>query len=250
MSGRVLKREWEDIFRDMDKDQDEQLSSKDIQACADQAGVTISEESMQEIMRECDVNQNGKIDKKDFIVLMETAWERTEELTMIERQGQQERMNAKQVELDNLLAKLRRSTGEEEPLEDETPLTEDEQAEAKKQIKRWNDELEIENLRRSMPRTAEGDEKEAMREREAQLARCEQLYNLRDQVAALIASEGESSENVAELQKQLEQEEMEVEVLELERDIPTMDEEAKATAETRLAELKEALEAANAEPES
>ena len=101
-----------------------------------------------------------------------------------------------------------------------------------------------------MPRTAEGDEKEAMREREAQLARCEQLYNLRDQVAALVASEGESSENVAELQKQLEQEEMEVEVLELERDIPTMDEEAKATAETRLAELKEALEAANAEPES
>jgi len=246
----VLKREWEEIFRDMDKDQDEQLSSKDIQACADQAGVSITEESMVEIMRECDVNQNGKIDKKDFVVLMETAWERTEELTMKDRQGQEERMSSKQVSLDNLLAKLRRSTGEEEPAEEEKPLTENEQAEAKKQIKRWNDELELENLRRSMPRTAEGEEKEANRDREAHLVRCEELYSLRDEVAALVVVEGEESEKVAELRKRLASEEMEVEVMELETSLLTMGEEEKATAEARLTELKEALAAANAEPES
>jgi hypothetical protein len=163
---KFLREEVENVFTEMDKDKDEALSLGDIQACAEQAGMQISDEAINEILRESDINQNGKVDAKDFALLMEQAWERTHELTIKERLNVQEDIAAKQAQLEALLVKMRKSTGEVEPEEGFEPLTEEEQAQGKKDMKQWNDELELANIVRSLPRTAEGPEKEAMRERE------------------------------------------------------------------------------------
>lgn len=123
-------------------------------------------------------------------------------------------------------------------------MTEEEQADAKKKLKRWRDELAMEDIIRRIPRTPAGPEKEALMVRHDMLERCRALYAMRDELEGLEADNADA-EQIEGFRKQLENEEMQVEIMELEHSIPEIvDEEEKATAEARLAEVQEALRAA------
>ena len=129
-------------------------------------------------------------------------------------------------------------------------MTADEQEAAKKTIKRSHNEIELTHLLRSIPKTAEGSEKEALRARETQLNRFRTLYDMRDALSTLKASVSptdgptdEQKSEMASLVKDLERDEMEVEAMELEieiGDMPEDSEELEAT-KARLTELQNTL---------
>ena len=64
------KKELQDVFDQFDKDKDGKISAKELENAMQSMGQTPTGEEINEMMREVDLNQDGKIDFDEFMSLM------------------------------------------------------------------------------------------------------------------------------------------------------------------------------------
>ena len=64
------RKDLQDIFDQFDKDKDGKISAKELKNAMVSMGQTPSDEEINEMMREVDLNQDGKIDFDEFMYLM------------------------------------------------------------------------------------------------------------------------------------------------------------------------------------
>ena len=64
------RKDYQDIFDQFDKDKDGKISGKELQNAMFSMGQNPTEEEINEMMREVDLNQDGKIDFDEFMILM------------------------------------------------------------------------------------------------------------------------------------------------------------------------------------
>ena len=64
------RKDFQDIFDQFDKDKDGKISGKELQNAMFSMGQNPTEDEINEMMREDDLNQDGKIDFDEFMILM------------------------------------------------------------------------------------------------------------------------------------------------------------------------------------
>ena len=64
------RKELQDVFDQFDKDKDGKISGKELANAMISMGQNPTEEEINEMMREVDLNQDGKIDFEEFMILM------------------------------------------------------------------------------------------------------------------------------------------------------------------------------------
>ena len=64
------RKELQDIFDQFDKDKDGKISGKELANAMESMGQNPTDEEINEMMREVDLNQDGKIDFDEFMILM------------------------------------------------------------------------------------------------------------------------------------------------------------------------------------
>ena len=64
------RKDYQDIFDQFDKDKDGKISGKELQNAMFSMGQNPTEDEINEMMREVDLNQDGKIDFDEFMILM------------------------------------------------------------------------------------------------------------------------------------------------------------------------------------
>ena len=64
------RKDYQDIFDQFDKDKDGKISGKELQNAMFSMGQSPTEDEINEMMREVDLNQDGKIDFDEFMILM------------------------------------------------------------------------------------------------------------------------------------------------------------------------------------
>ena len=64
------RKELQDVFDQFDKDKDGKISAKELENAMQSMGQTPTGEEINEMMREVDLNQDGKIDFDEFMSLM------------------------------------------------------------------------------------------------------------------------------------------------------------------------------------
>ena len=64
------RKDFQDIFDQFDKDKDGKISGKELQNAMFSMGQNPTEDEINEMMREVDLNQDGKIDFDEFMILM------------------------------------------------------------------------------------------------------------------------------------------------------------------------------------
>ena len=64
------RKDYQDIFDQFDKDKDGKISGKELEKAMISMGQNPTEDEINEMMREVDLNQDGKIDFEEFMILM------------------------------------------------------------------------------------------------------------------------------------------------------------------------------------
>ena len=64
------RKELQDVFDQFDKDKDGKISAKELENAMQSMGQNPTVDEVQEMMREVDLNQDGKIDFDEFMYLM------------------------------------------------------------------------------------------------------------------------------------------------------------------------------------
>ncbi len=64
------RKDLQDIFDQFDKDKDGKISGKELANAMESMGQNPTDEEINEMMREVDLNQDGKIDFDEFMILM------------------------------------------------------------------------------------------------------------------------------------------------------------------------------------
>ena len=64
------RKDFQDIFDQFDKDKDGKISGKELQNAMFSMGQNPTDDEINEMMREVDLNQDGKIDFDEFMILM------------------------------------------------------------------------------------------------------------------------------------------------------------------------------------
>ena len=64
------RKDLQDIFDQFDKDKDGKISWKELANAMESMGQNPTDEEINEMMREVDLNQDGKIDFDEFMILM------------------------------------------------------------------------------------------------------------------------------------------------------------------------------------
>ena len=64
------RKELQDIFDQFDKDKDGKISDKELKNAMVSMGQSPTDDEISEMMREVDLNQDGKIDFDEFMILM------------------------------------------------------------------------------------------------------------------------------------------------------------------------------------